>query len=616
MSKEIFEKNLKAMEKWYPTFADMIRKKQETEDDIEVIVEQSWDGETIFRIKKEEQMLYLSGKRNAEEPVKMWLEHMGKVQKYAPVFLFGLGNGAYLKALINNTEKEVNVVVYEPSVNIFLTMLQEIDLAKEIENRPIGFIIEELNVEEFAGVMDKVLVYENRSFLKKEIHPNYNLWYAEKIMEKVKLLHHKLELMMINQNTGEKFSTHLAMNVLNNMKYICEGYHTKALSEAMPDRRVAILVSAGPSLNKNIQELKKAKNKAFILAVDTALKPLLKAGIKPDAFFTIDAQKPLELIEAEGVESIPVIAPTCASQAVMEHQKGKHIFFHDDYDIPYFVYQVNGLEFPRVTMGGSVACSAFSLLYKMGFETVILVGQDLAYSDNKSHADGTLQEKMPEEDTQDMIMVKGNYTDKVPTLVVFRLFIYWFNDYIKGAKEHREFRVVNATEGGAYIEGTELAFLKDAIEELCGQEVNYEASIERMQSAFSPEQRKTAIEYLHKIPGEYKAIKENAELLQKMYKKLDKLVDSGNMEQGNANKLLKKIKKLSKKCSEGSGYQLIVMTMSVAEHIIRNEYFYEKDTQEEDIKEIARKGILYSKLLQECAALLQEMAEEALLPIE
>lgn len=91
MSKEIWEKNLKAMEKWYPPFADMIREKrsgqnQQTGDGIEVSLEQSWDGERIFRIKKEERSLYLNGKRNAKEPVQTWLKRLGKLHKYAPFF--------------------------------------------------------------------------------------------------------------------------------------------------------------------------------------------------------------------------------------------------------------------------------------------------------------------------------------------------------------------------------------------------------------------------------------------------------------------------------------------------------------------------------------------------
>ena len=71
MKEIIFEKNLKAMEKWYPDFADMIRNEKYDMDDTKVRVEQSWDGEKIFRIETGERRLYLGGKRNAAEPVEM-----------------------------------------------------------------------------------------------------------------------------------------------------------------------------------------------------------------------------------------------------------------------------------------------------------------------------------------------------------------------------------------------------------------------------------------------------------------------------------------------------------------------------------------------------------------
>lgn len=616
MSEEIFEKNLKAMETWYPEFPELIRNKEEIEDDTEVLPELSWDGELIFRIKKGEQELYLGGKRNAKRPVEIWMRRLGELPKFAPVFLFGIGSGAYLKALVKGSKKEVNIVVYEPSIRIFLKTLHEVDLSEEIKNRPIAFVIEEINGEEFEPIMDKVLVFENLEFLIEEVHPNYKEWYAEKLMEKIRPIQRKAEGIMMDQNTGERFSAYLANNVLSNMRYICEGYHTKGLAQAVPTDGPAILVSAGPSLNKNIHELKKAKNKAFILAVDTALKPLLKAGIRPDAFATIDARKPFHLIDVEGAETIPVIAPTCAFHMITEHQKGKKIFYNDGYGIPCHIYLMNGKEFPNVALGGSVACSAFSLLYKMGFETIILVGQDLAYSGNKSHADGTFQEKMPEENTKNMIMVKGNYEEQVPTRRDFRSFLDWFNMYIKGAKEYQKnLRVINATEGGAYIEGTELYALKDIIEEVCQKEVDYSEKIEHMESAFSDEERKRAVEYLHKIPEEYEEIRKTAKLLETSYRKLQKLSKSGNLGQKGSQKILKRIKKLTKKCREREAYQLVDMTMTTAEYIIRSEYFYERDNSEEEVEEIARKGILYNQALQECAGLLKGIAEETLLPI-
>lgn len=66
------------------------------------------------------------------------------------------------------------------------------------------------------------------------------------------------------------------------------------------------------------------------MSVDTALKPLMNAGVIPDAFITIDPNKEMKLFEAEGIENLPVIAPECATSAVLARQKGKKYFIMEE----------------------------------------------------------------------------------------------------------------------------------------------------------------------------------------------------------------------------------------------------------------------------------------------
>lgn len=620
MSKSILEKNLEAMEKWYPAFADLIWEEHETEDPTNVMVETSWDGETIFRIEQDGRQLYLGGKRNAKEPIQIWSERVGEIHKYAPVFLFGVGSAAYLKAIIEKSSKEVNVVVYEPSIHIFMAMLENIDISKEIEDRPIAFVVKGLNEEEFEPVMRGVMTLENMSFLIEEIHPNYRGFFLEDILEKVKKVQRLVESEMVQFNTQKKLSMNMAQNILRNMKYVCEGYHTKLLLNAVSNKDAAILVAAGPSLNKNIQMLKKAKNRLFILAVDTAVKPLVKAGIKPDAFITIDAKKDLDLVEIDGAETIPVIAPATALYKIMDRQKAKKIFYYDGYFLPYSIYFINDKVLPDVSTGGSVACSGFSLLHKLGYETIILVGQDLAFTDNKSHADGTFEDKMPTMDTEGMEMVKGNYVDKIPTRMDFRIFLNWFQEYIHDIKEaNPNIRVVNATAGGAYIEGTEIRALDDIIEEVCKnvpEEINFTERIEALKSEFTEEEHKKAVDYLKNVPKDFEDMLKDAKELEKAYQKLGKIGKSGTVEKKGCLKQLKKIKKITTKIEESEEYQLILTCIPIADYIIRSEYYFEGDTIAKETEEIARKGKLYCEVLEECITLLKGLSEETLLPLK
>lgn len=608
MKETIFEKNLKAMEKWYPDFADLIRQKKYKEDDTKVWTEQSQDGEVIFCIEREGKKLYLGGKRNAKKSVELWQERLGKIHKYAPVFLFGIGSGAYLKSMIQNSPKEANIVVCEPSVMIFLTALKEIDLSKEIQDRPIAFIVEGLNGTEFIPVMQALLTLETLEFFVEEVHPNYKIAFPEQLREQIKQLTRYSDGFFVSFHTRRLLQEHAAQNVLYNLPHVAEGYHTMQLSKVIPYKGAAVLVSAGPSLNKNIEELRRAKNHLFLIAVDTAVKPLLKQGIVPDVFITLDGRKPLDLLE--GAQYLPVVSNTVARYELLDRQKGKKIFFFDGYQLPQELYFQNGKVLPRVAIGGSVACSGFSLLYKMGFETVILVGQDLAYTDNKSHADGTFREKMPQENTEHMIRVRGNYQDTVPTLTNLKIYLDWFEDYIKGAKERGNFRVINATEGGAYIEGTELMTLKEALDVCIGEETDFAGLVETMESAFTQEEKEKAYDYLREVPKQFEEIEKLARQLRREYRKIQKIEKSGTGSGQSLSKALKRVKKLTEKYYEYPGYQLIEETLGTAEYILQTEFYYEKEDMEteDEVLQAAVQGITYSEVLEECAKLMQELS--------
>ncbi len=617
MSKEIFDKNIQAMRKWYAPFAEAIEEGRYEKDEVEVVTDYAWDEQLIFKIKKDGHSFYLNGKRDAAKPVNIWMERLGKLHKYTPVFLLGLGNGAYLKKLIEETDETVTVVAYEPSATIFLKILEEVDLADTIENRPIAFIVDGINGNEFEPVISKLITEASSALLKVEIHPNYAEIFADKILQRTKEISKRAEAVFSNTNSGILFSAHLAKNQMENMRYVCDGYNTKRLSEVLPKDVPAILVAAGPSLDLNIHELKKAKNKAFILAVDTALKPLLNAGIIPDAYVTIDPKKPLNLVEHDMVKKIPLLAPVTANSNILKAQEQKIIFYFDGYILPQIAYMSVGKKLYSAQTGGSVACTGFSLLYKMGFDTIILVGQDLAYTNNKSHADGTFQANMPKEDTSRMIRVKGNYEEELPTLWNLKIYLEWFVTYIKGIKEHRStVRVINATAGGAYIEGTELMPLDRAIAENCKEEIHFAEYFDKLESEFTPEERKKVIEELQKIPEELRDIKVAAKKLENAYKKIYNMAKNDHIDKNAYLKLLKRIKKLSEQCERKVAYQLIASTMSLADYLIQSDSLNVCDTIKEEAEIISQQGIKYASLLHECAELLQGFAEETLLTIE
>lgn len=608
----IYDKNIKALKERYKGLAYIIENKlyKDYNNKIEVNFESAKDKTRIISIDKDGRRLYLNGKYAPEKFIQREIENLGSINYMAPIFIVGLGNALFIKELLKKTEKTVNIAIYEPSLSLFLKILYEIDITELFENRPIGFIIEGLNEEEDISIINKYLVFNNLPFLKEYIQPNYEELYSDKIIEFLKKIEAKVRSLIITENTINHFSSISVKNILNNVCYLCDNYQARQLIEVLPRDIPGILISAGPSLNKNIMELKNAKNKAFIVAVDTAIKPLLKAGIEPDVIVMVDGVKPKELFEIEGAENIPLVMSASSSSDVAKYHKGKKFFFGEGEWYIDGIFDHVGKIFYTLETGGSVATNAMALLVNLGYSTIILVGQDLALTGNKTHADGTFKDIMDTIDTSGAFLVDGYYGDKVPTRGDLRLYLEWFNSYIKSSKVRKNINVINSTEGGAKIEGTDMLPLKEAIERYCTKEVNVKKQIEKLDPIFQGEDRTKVVEYLHNTSFKLKEIEKDAEKEKRLYYALKKLGKQKCKKKENYEKLLRKINKLTKKIETNVTWKLIYDSIAPINYVIRSEVFCQEETLEKEIERISKNGIAMMNNIKKCINILLPLVEE------
>lgn len=611
----IYEENLKALSAKYSRMDELIEEaKEKMEPELEIIEEVSYDGEPIIKVQKEGRTCYLNGKRNTKEPAEKWVETLGKLSNNAPVFIMGLGNPSYLKELAEHTKKKITIIIYEPSFQIFLHFLEHVSIAEWMEKHMITFFvkgIKGMDEQAMRGLAGRVLTYESMPFSRRLVLPNYDVLFPDEALGFIKGIFDIANFELSQYSTQISFSTVTVKNMLDNIKYLCNGYKTIQLVEVIPRDIPGILVSAGPSLNKNIKELKRAKGKAFIIAVDTAIKPLLSEGIIPDMFAVVDGRKPLSLVEKEEAKEIPLLGTLSASSAVLEYHTGMKFFYNEGYAVSDHILLKQDTDFGSVETGGSVATTAFSLLYKIGLPCIILVGQDLAYTGNKSHADGTFADVMKKEDTKNYITVEGNTEEKVPTTEILKLYLKWFGDYIAAAKKYDpNFRVINATEGGAKIEHTEIMTLHDAIEQECTKEVDIQACLKKLPPMLNEENRKWAEEYLDSFPDKFLEVAKSANKTRKLYKKLEQTCKRKNIDTKEYQSLLKKIEKNIKQIEKNEMHQLIDATMINARYILAREQFLYRDSLQEEGKELARQGLIYTENMAQIAILFKEYLEE------
>ena len=574
----------------------------------------SQDEKVVLIVKKNGKERYLAGKRNCEEPTTIWMQTQGRVHEGAIFFIAGIGNPVYAKILLEeHRQTKLNIVIYEPSKEIFFKVLESIDITDLLQkDAKCIFVIDGLTGVKVENVIQKMISVEVMDHIKTFILPNYEMIFAKEMLLFAKTIREKCESCATYINTRTNFSNVFAQNLFANAPYILDGYKTKQLIEVIPRDIPAIIVAAGPSLNKNIKELKRAKGKAFIIAVDTAIKPLASEKIIPDMFAIVDGRKPLELINTEDAKQIPLLTSISAANSVLSFHTGKKFFYNEGYVYINSMFYRNGESFETVACGGSVATSAFALAFMIGIDTIILVGQDLALTGNKTHADGTFQEKMETIDTSHSIMVPGNIEKEVPTRGDFKMYLEWYNQYIKDCKEYRkQFKVINATEGGAKIDGTEVMTLKDAIDRECKKEIDIQECFEKLHPVFDENERKKNLEFLQHTPEHYTEIRKAAIETNKLYKNLDKLCQHGNLDIRAYEKIIKKIKKMTKKI-EGDSiyYEPIQETLVLANYIVQSEQFDTMKTMQEEGKEIARQGVIYTDMVKQCAELFEEYTKE------
>jgi hypothetical protein len=255
----------------------------------------------------------------------------------------------------------------------------------------------------------------------------------------------------------------------------------------------ALLVSAGPSLRKNLDSIKQIKDKVFILSCDTSLKVLLKAGILPDGVVTLDAQtNSFFHFMGENLKEIPLFADLVSSPTLLRESMFQSVIhsvtakFQVDAEGSLVREVTAGGELAAavfdnvgdIQSGGSVATTAFDMLRYMGFEEVFFVGQDLAYSGREIHSTGThhnekwltLVNRRQSLERINEVIIRKRETKEVPscngktvlTDYVLELYRHWFEESARTVT----MRLINLNEDGALIDGFENVEPKEGIKSL------------------------------------------------------------------------------------------------------------------------------------------------------
>ena len=197
-----------------------------------------------------------------------------------------------------------------------------------------------------------------------------------------------------NEEARRKFAAPYLVNTLRNAATIARARSVDDL--VGPYRGLPIVVAAaGPSLNRNIEELRPYRDRVILLAVDTALKPLLAASMPPDFVVALDpsdanARHLTDIVVPDSTSFVaePSVAPSSFAAF------GSRVFtFRVAEHAPWPWLRKMGIECGMLRAWGSVVTSTFDLALRMGGDPIVCIGTDLAYTDGQPYARGTTYEE-------------------------------------------------------------------------------------------------------------------------------------------------------------------------------------------------------------------------------
>lgn len=582
MNKAIYEKNTKILKEIYPHIADYMEEHRETEFDYRAGVSAVADKLVLY-IEREGAICQFDTLYDSDKVVDIWYQSLPKINLNAKIIIYGFGNGMYIKKLLKMTSEDVKVIVYEPSLPLFATVMEEFDITDILASKRVVFMLSGAEQMMLREKFYEQLTYTDLEGMIYRTHMNYREVFPEEYAIYFNELQNTYNAIISSQSVIGRYGEAYYINTLANFPYFIKGksiedfyQRIKAHSKSMP----AFVVAAGPSLDKNVQELKHAKGKSFIIAVDTAMRPLIRNGVIPDICISIDGEKSTKHFSDEAAKEVPLICYLVSNWALMNSHIAEKFFINDlNAHVQSFLTDRNKI-LPAVSGGGTVSNDAFSIAQMLGFQTIVLVGQDLAYTDNKTHSDTTVRgEQQLTTTTKKEVMIEGIDGNPIRSSIEFQIYLKWYEEQIR---KYNKLKIIDATEGGAKIHGSIIKPLKEVIAEECNEKFDFSACISQTTDYFNETEKEEFVAYMDAIPKYLSECLVTANQGLRAYEKMLVMVHQNKYHNKQMQKLFEEVKKAGDYLEKQPIMEYVQnLIQEVTTSVLKDVYITEDDERKE-----------------------------------
>lgn len=453
---DFYSKNLKALEKRAPS---LFRKLKQLDGNARFEVFAGKDPVDINLLNTETSTPVYN--EPVSETVNL-LKSFDPYARYPFLCFYGIGNGIFYNAMLKN-EGFNHIIVFEPELELLFIALNFADFSEDIEkSRLILFHSEDFS----EAVANKLMDLPNIGIYSKlyDLHiltPYYGKYKEDIVRINQRFTKGILQFVATHGNDANDSLVGIDHFVQNLPEMLTLPPFHQLLKKRETD--TAVIVSTGPSLTKQIPILKEIAPHVTIISVDASMPVLEKHGIKPDIVTSLERIELtatfFEKTSPEFHRDIVFLHSAVQHRRVIEASHGQKMIVMRPFGYMMSFEKIR--EFGYAGIGMSAANVAYEVAFLMGHKHAVFIGQDLAYGEDgtthaKDHTFGANDEgfKKNAESNPNNILEVTRYGGEgtIKTTAVWMMFLNYFVNNI--AETKGRIMPINATEGGARIEGT------------------------------------------------------------------------------------------------------------------------------------------------------------------
>jgi len=475
----VYEFNMAAIAKRYPVLANQLR--HLSDDYSTKVIPTKIPPFKTLTVKTGETEWLLHSREDPIAEAKSFASNIVSedITSANVIVMLGIGMGYYLNYIFERYAKDLPfIIMVENNLQIFNQYIRH---QQPIVNTPNGncSIFDHDGVYVVAGVpipnvysyiYDKINNTGKQSFttfhfIEHPVEIRFNKDYYKPFCKEIGRVCYDIKSSYGNDPEDSWFGID---HMLQNLDLISSQPGVSKVKDKFAGKP-AVIVATGPSLNKNIHLLPSIKNKCVFFAADASLNTFVNHDppIVPDIVCSLERNlttcnhfKQIEnkdSMKGMWLGACPVVKPH-----VYNEWHGDHMVVFRDFAHFKWLKLDKGI----LNTGKSVTNMAYKIAEYMGCDPIILVGQDLAFAPNgdshvtgANHASNGLKTSQLIKQKSKVIGNDGQMLDSLETWVgMLKRFEFDI------ATKKREYTVINATEGGARINGTVFMPLQEAID--------------------------------------------------------------------------------------------------------------------------------------------------------